>query len=126
MLPFLESKVIWTRNSGLFDSWSLWVLEDFFPHKKLSKSKNPCTGDDAGAWEFKSGLAADSQVEVVIKKREVDIGISSALLTGVEETRTEASQPPMKQSWKCGGREVICLFVVVSCIIWLNIGHVFW
>lgn len=54
----------------------------------------------------------------------------SALLKGVEETRMDASQPPTKQSWKKRRRvaaavvgEVICLFVVVSCIICSNLGH---
>lgn len=57
----------------------------------------------------------------------------SALLKGVEEMRTEASQPSTRQSWKKRRRaapavvgEVICLLVVVSCMIWLNLGHDLW
>lgn len=57
----------------------------------------------------------------------------SALLKGVEEISTEASQPPIKQSWKKRRRvaaavvgDEICLLVVVSCNICSNLGHVFW
>ncbi|KAL3813765.1 hypothetical protein ACJIZ3_015033 [Penstemon smallii] len=54
----------------------------------------------------------------------------SALLKRVEEMRTEASQPPTKQSWKKRRREAaavvgdeICLLVVVSCTICSNLGQ---
>ncbi|KAL5582476.1 hypothetical protein UlMin_014918 [Ulmus minor] len=57
----------------------------------------------------------------------------SAVLKGVEEMRTEASQPLRRQSWKKRRRVaaaveglVICLFVTVSCMISSNRGHDFW
>lgn len=57
----------------------------------------------------------------------------SALEKWVEEIKTEASQPSMKQSWKKRRRvaaavvgEVICLLVVVCSMICENLGHVCW
>lgn len=57
----------------------------------------------------------------------------SALEKCVEEIKTEASQPSMKQSWKNRRRvaaavvgELICLLVVVCSIICENLGHVCW
>lgn len=56
----------------------------------------------------------------------------SALLKGVEVMRMEESQPLRRQSWKKRRRVaaavvglVICLLVIVSCMIWLNLGHDF-
>ncbi|PON47470.1 peroxidase [Parasponia andersonii] len=56
----------------------------------------------------------------------------SAELKGVEETRTEASQPPRKQSWKKRRRVpaavvglAICLLVTVCAMISSNLGHDF-
>ncbi|ANM70897.1 unnamed protein product [Arabidopsis thaliana] len=54
----------------------------------------------------------------------------SAVLKAVEETRTEASQPLGKQSWKKRRRAAaavvgveICLLVMVSRIMSRNLGH---
>lgn len=56
----------------------------------------------------------------------------SAVLKGVEEIKTEASQPLGKQSWKkrritaaAVVGVVICLFVIVSRTMSRNLGHVF-
>ncbi|GFY88343.1 peroxidase superfamily protein [Actinidia rufa] len=85
-------------------------------------------GDDAGAVELDGGLDAGDEVESVAGKGAVDVGVAEK---AVGETRTDASQPSMAQSWK-KRRSVaeavvwaeICLSAMTCSMILRRLGQV--